>query len=104
MVERMLDLLADPRPRSRSSRLRKLLLGLDDRDLEWRHNAGLVCSDLLRRLDDPDERFSDEAAHLTRWMDWDSRLERQPAEVRQLTTKIQHALELLERSRGRRMT
>jgi hypothetical protein len=102
MVDRMLDLLAEPRPRSRSGRLRNLLLGLDDPEPEWRRGATLVFSDLRRRLDDPDERFGDEAAQLTRWMDWDSDLERQPAEVRQLTTKIQHALELLERSRGLR--
>ena len=104
MVDRMLDLLAEPRPRSRSSRLKDLLLGLDDPEPEWRRNAVLFFSNLRRRLDDPEERFSDEAAHLTRWMDWDSDLERQPPEIGQLTYKIQQALDLLERSRGRRMT
>ena len=81
MVDRMLDLLAEPRRRSRLSRLRNLLLGLDDPDPDWRRKATLLFSNLRRRLDDPAERFSDEVAQLTRWMDWDSDLERQPAEI-----------------------
>jgi hypothetical protein len=104
MIDRLLDLLAEPRPRSRLSRLRDLLLGFEDPDPEWRRDATVWFSDLRRRLDDPDERFSREAAHLVRWMDWDSDLQRQTAEIRRLTSKIQHALELLERSQGRRLT
>jgi hypothetical protein len=61
-----------------------------------------LFSDLRRRLDDPAESFSAEAAHLFRWMDWDWDLERQPEDVRSLAPRIQQALGLLERSRGRR--
>lgn len=104
MVDRMLDLLAEPRSRSLRGRLRDLLLGLDDPDPQFRRTAVLYFSDLRRRLDDPDERFTCEAAHLTRWMDWDSDLERQPPEVGRLTSEIQQALELVERSRSRGTT
>lgn len=102
MVDRMLELLAEDRPRSRWRRLRDVLLGLEDPDPDWRREAVLFFSDLRMRLDDPDERFGDEADHLVRWMDWDWDLERQPPEVGRLVAKIQQALGLLERSRARR--
>jgi len=102
MVDQMLELLAEPRPRSRSSRVRELFLGRDHPDPdEWRRNALLFFSNLRLRLDDPNERFIDEADHLVRWMDWESELELQGAEVGRLAARIQQALDLLECSRAR---
>jgi hypothetical protein len=104
MVDRMLDLLAEPRPQNRWRRLRALLLGLDDHDSAWRNSAVEFFSNLRLRLDNPDERFSNEADQLIRWMHWDVAGERQTDEIGQLGAKIQHALNLLERSRDRQTT
>ena len=101
MVDRMIELLRRPVGRSRGRRVADWLWGEGRRDDEWRARALSLFSDLRRRLDDPTERFCDEAAHLTRWLDWDLDLERQPEEIRTLVPKIQQALGLLERSRAR---
>ena len=102
LVDQMIDLLRKPHERSRSRRLTDWFQGSSHRDDEWRAQQLELFSDLRRRLDDLSQDFSDEAAHLVRWMDWDLDLERQPEEIQALAPRIQHALELLERSRRTR--
>jgi hypothetical protein len=99
MVDQMIELLRRRDERSRPRRIADWFQGDSHRDHDWRAQSLTFFSDLRRRLDDPAERFSDEAAHLFRWLDWDAELERQPAEIRALTPRIQQALGLLERSR-----
>jgi hypothetical protein len=100
LVERMIALLRQPEPRSRRQRIAGWFTG--GNGAAWRRDALAYFSDLRTRLDDPTATFEDDGHHLVRWLDWDLGLERQPEEIRHLAPRIQHALELLERSRTRR--
>jgi hypothetical protein len=101
LVDEMIRLLQLPDRRSRRQRIADWVADTTDRRAEWRANTLGFFSDLRNRLDDPAERFDDEAHHLIRWLDWDLDLERQPEEIRHLVPRIQQALYLLERSRRR---
>jgi hypothetical protein len=101
MVDEMIELLRQPHVRSRTRRLTDWFRGAGERDEAWRAQASGYFTDLRGRLEDPRADFSDDAAHLIRWMDWDLDLERQPESIGSLAAKIQQALGLLERSRGR---
>jgi hypothetical protein len=101
LVDQMIQLLQQPDRRSRWQRIADWVADRTDWQLEWRANALRFFSDLRKRLNDPAESFEDEAHHLIRWMDWDLDLERQPEEIQRLAPRIQQALYLLERSRGR---
>jgi hypothetical protein len=101
LVDHMIRLLRQPDRRSRWQRIRDWVADTTDQQAEWRANALKFFADLRKRLDDPAESFDDEAHHLIRWMDWDLDLERQPEEIQRLAPRIQQALYLLERSRGR---
>jgi hypothetical protein len=102
MVDQVIDLLRRPHVRGRKRRIADWFAGTTGRDMEWRAQWLEYFTDLRLRLDDPDARFSDDAAHLIRWMDWDMDLEqRQPEVIGSLAAKIQQALGLIERSRAR---
>jgi hypothetical protein len=101
LVDEMIRLLKQPDRRSNWRRITDWVADTTDRRAEWRADWLRFFSDLRKRLDDPEESFDDEAHHLIRWMDWDLDLERQPGEIERLAPRIQQALYLLERSRGR---
>jgi hypothetical protein len=101
LVDRMIGLLREPPRRSGWQRIRDWVMDTTGQQAEWRTEWLSFFSDLRTRLDDPAQRFDDEAHHLIRWMDWDLDLERQPEEIQRLAPRIQQALYLLERSRGR---
>jgi hypothetical protein len=101
LVDEMIRLLQQPDRPSPWQRIVDWFTDTTNRRAEWRANALTFFSELRKRLDDPAESFDDEAHHLIRWMDWDLDLERQPEEIQHLAPRIQQALYLLERSRGR---
>lgn len=101
LVDEMIRLLRQPDRSSLWRRIADWVAGATERDATWRADELRFFSDLRKRLDDPAESFDDEAHHLIRWMDWDLDLEREREEIRRLAPKIQQALYLLERSRGR---
>lgn len=102
MVDQMIDLLRQPYQANLRNRVAAWFQGRSGRDDEWRAQSLIFFLNLRRRLDDPAESFADEAVHLMRWMDWDWDLERQPDDIGSLAPRIQHGLELLERSRRKR--
>lgn len=101
LVDEMIRLLKQPDRRSKWRRITDWVADTTDRGAEWRADWLTFFSDLRKRLDDPEESFDDEAHHLVRWMDWDLDLEREAGEIERLAPRIQQALYLLERSRGR---
>jgi hypothetical protein len=98
LVDQTIALLQRPDPRPMRRRLVDRVTGAYEQEREWRAEWVAFFRDLRERLDDPAQVFDDEAHHLTRWMDWDDQLDKQPPTLRQLIARIQDCFYRMERS------